>query len=320
MGFITPDLPDVDPETWHTRSAADRMQVVTRHWVEHGFGTPSAIYLLYVVKMAAYAAGAAAVISMTQGLGGLADIAVWWTQPIVYQKLIVFTLLFEVLGLGCGSGPLTARFWPPVGGFLYWLRPKTIRLPPWPNEVPFTRGDTRTVFDVALYAIVLASGVWALLSPGHGGPVTAGGDVGLIDPRLVLPTVVALALLGLRDKTIFLAARGEHYGLKLVIFFFPFTDQIAAFKIVMLALWWGAAISKLNHHFPYVVAAMTSNNALLRGKAFNWLKRRLYRDPVNDIRPTWIPKVMAHVGGTTAELIVPAVLVFFATVTRGGGP
>jgi hypothetical protein len=48
MGFITPDLPDVDHETWHTRPMADRMQVVTRHWVEHGFGTPSAIYLLFV--------------------------------------------------------------------------------------------------------------------------------------------------------------------------------------------------------------------------------------------------------------------------------
>ena len=312
MGFITPDLPDVEPETWHARSAADRMQVVTRHWVEHGFGTPSAIYLLYVIKMAAYAAGAAAVVSLTPGLGGLGRIGDWWTQPIVYQKFIIFTLLFEVLGLGCGSGPLTARFMPPIGGFLYWLRPKTIRLPPWPNDVPFTRGDTRTLVDVALYVIVLASGVWALLAPGHGASVT-GSDVGLIDPLLVLPAIVALALLGLRDKTIFLAARGEHYWLKLLIFFFPFTDQIAAFKIVMLGLWWGAATSKLNHHFPYVVAAMTSNNALLRGKPFNWLKRRLYRDPVNDIRPTWIPKLMAHGGGTTAELIVPAILVF------GGG-
>jgi hypothetical protein len=33
--------------------------VVTRHWVEHGFGTPSAIYLLYVLKMAVYVAGGA---------------------------------------------------------------------------------------------------------------------------------------------------------------------------------------------------------------------------------------------------------------------
>ena len=309
MGFITPDLPDVDHDSWHTLPAASRVQVVTRHWVENGFGTPSAIYLLYVLKMAAYVAGAAAVISLTPGLGGLGHIAAWWTQPIVYQKVVIFTLLFEVLGLGCGSGPLTARFWPLIGGFLYWLRPKTIRLPPWPNEVPFTKGDTRTVLDIGLYVVVLASGAWALLAPGHGGSVT-GGDVGLIDPVLVVPTIVALALLGLRDKTIFLAARGEHYWLKLLVFLFPFTDQIAAFKIIMLALWWGAATSKLNHHFPYVVAAMTSNNALLRGRAFNWLKRRLYRDPVNDLRPSWIPKFMAHVGGTTAEFIVPAVLVF----------
>src|ERR1700730_16205880 len=276
MGFITPDLPDVDHDAWPTLPSASRLQVVTRHWVEHGFGTPSAIYLLYVVKMAAYAGGAAAVISMTPGLGGLGHIGLWWTQPIVYQKFVIFTLLFEVLGLGCGYGPLTGRFWPPIGGFLYWLRPQTLLLPPWPDEVPFTRGDTRSIVDVALYVIVLASGVWALLSPGQGGSVTATGDVGLIDPILVVPTIVALAVLGLRDKTIFLAARGEHYWLKLFVFFFPFADQIAAFKIIMLGLWWGAATSKLNHHFPYVVSVMTSNNALLRSRLFNPIKHLLY--------------------------------------------
>ena len=61
-----------------------------------------------------------------------------------------------------------------------------------------TAGDTRTVVDVALYAVVLAGGVWALAAPGP-----------LIDPVRVLPTIVALAVLGLRDKTIFLAARAE---------------------------------------------------------------------------------------------------------------
>src|SRR6201987_3022228 len=127
--------------------------------------------------MAAYVAGAAVVISLTPGFGGLGYIAGWWTHPIVYQKVVIFPLLFEVLGLGCGSGPLTARFWPPIGGFLYWLRPKTIRLPPWPNEVPFTRGATRTIVDVGLYALVLASGIWALLSPGHGRSATCSGDV-----------------------------------------------------------------------------------------------------------------------------------------------
>jgi hypothetical protein len=312
MGFMTPEFPDVDPDTWHTLPRASRRQIMSRHWVEHGFGTPYAVYLFYVFKIAAYVAGAAAVISLTPGLGGLGHIADWWTQPIVYQKVVIFTLLFEILGLGCGSGPLTARFWPPFGGFLYWLRPNTIRLPPWPGKVPFTSGDNRTVVDVALYLIVLGSSTWALLSPGWGGPVTAAGDVGLINPALVVPAIVALALLGLRDKTVFLAARGEHYGLTLLVFFFPFTDQIAAFKIIMLALWWGAATSKLNHHFPYVVAVMMSNSPLLRSKAFNWFKHRLYLDPVDDLRPSWVPKIMAHVGGTTAEFLVPLILVFFA--------
>lgn len=312
MGFISPDLPDVDHDTWLELPRATRLQVVTRHWAENGFGTPYAVYLLYLLKIGLYVAAPAAIISLTPGLGGLGHIADWWTQPIVYQKVIIFTLLFEVLGLGCGSGPLTGRFMPPIGGVLYWLRPNTIRLPAWPDKVPFTRGDSRSIIDVALYAIVLGSAVWALLSPGHGGPVTGAGDVGLIDPVLVIPTIVALALLGLRDKTVFLAARGEHYWLKLFVLFFPFTDQIAAFKIIMLFLWWGAATSKLNHHFPYVVAVMTSNNALLRSRLFRPLKHLLYRDHVNDLRPTWLPKLMAHVGGTTAEFIVPTVLVFFA--------
>ncbi|OBH03182.1 MULTISPECIES: DUF3556 domain-containing protein [unclassified Mycobacterium] len=301
MGFMSPELPDVDPDTWRALPRATRLQVVTRHWAEHGFGTPSAVYLLYLLKIALYVAVPAAIISLTPGLGGLGRIGDWWAQPIVYQKFVVFTLLFEVLGFGCGSGPLTGRFMPPVGGFLYWLRPNTIRLPPWPGKVPFTGGDTRTVVDVVLYAVVLGGGVWALLSPGP-----------LIDPVRVAPTIVALAVLGLRDKTIFLAARGEHYWLKLIVFFFPFADQIAAFKIIMLGLWWGAATSKLNHHFPYVVSVMTSNNALLRSRLFNPLKHALYLDPVHDLRPSWLPKVMAHVGGTTAEFLVPGILVFIA--------
>ncbi|KAA1248534.1 DUF3556 domain-containing protein [Mycobacterium simiae] len=312
MGFMSPELPDVQHASWQALPRAVRLRIVTRHWVEHGFGTPYAAYLLYLLKIGVYVAAPAAIIALTPGLGGLGQIGDWWTQPIVYQKVIIFTLLFEVMGFGCGSGPLTGRFMPPIGGFLYWLRPRTIRLPAWPDKVPCTRGDSRSVVDVALYAVVILGGVWALLSPGRGGPVTAGGDVGLIDPALIIPTVVALVVLGLRDKTIFLAARGEHYWLKLLVFFFPFTDQIAAFKLIMLALWWGAATSKLNHHFPYVVSVMTSNNALLRSRLFNRLKHRLYLDPVNDLRPSRLPKLMAHVGGTTAEFLVPGVLVFVA--------
>ncbi len=74
--------------------------------------------------------------------------------------------------LGCGSGPLTLRIRPPIGGVLHWLRPGTVRLPPWPSRVPFTRGTARTAVDLVLYAAVLASAVWIVIAPG-GGPVAA---------------------------------------------------------------------------------------------------------------------------------------------------
>ncbi|KAA1395222.1 DUF3556 domain-containing protein [Aeromicrobium ginsengisoli] len=305
MGFMSPELPEVDHKTWPGLPRAERLKVLSRHWVEHGFGTPYAVYLLYLVKCAFYCGGAAYVISLTPGIGGLGDISTWWDEPIVYQKLVVWTLLYEVLGLGCGFGPLTLRFVPPIGGFLWWLRPGTIRLPPWPGKVPLTRGDTRTVADVVLYAGALGSAVWLLTRPGT-------GDLGLLDEKAAIPLIVLLAVLGLRDKTIFLAARGEQYWLTLFLFFFPYVDMVVGFKLVMLALWWGAATSKLNHHFPYVVAVMMSNSPLIRSEA---IKRLMYRDATHDLRPSWIPRLLAH-GGTAVEFGVPAYLVFVG----GGGP
>ena len=47
----------------------------------------------------------------------------------MFQKVVLYTMLFEVIGLGCGFGPLNNRFFPPMGSILYWLRPNTIRLP-----------------------------------------------------------------------------------------------------------------------------------------------------------------------------------------------
>ncbi|MDP3968750.1 MAG: DUF3556 domain-containing protein [Nocardioides sp.] len=305
MGFMKPEYPDVDLETWRRTPREERLRTLTRHWVEHGFGSPSGVYLFYVLKCVLYAGGALLVISTTPGLGGVGDVASWWDQPVVYQKLIVWTLLFEVVGLGCGSGPLTSRFVPPIGGIVYWLRPGTIRQPPWPSRVPLTAGDRRTALDVLLYAGVLASAGWLLTRPGDGTSVPGFGDLGLLDPVHTLPLLATLGVLGLRDKTIFLAARGEQYWLSLLVFFFPYVDLVIGLKLVMLALWWGAATSKLNHHFPYVVATMMSNAPFMPRR----LKRLFYRDAPRDIRPSRLPKVLAHLG-TATELAIPFFLVF----------
>ena len=190
MGFVSPNLPDLDVGQWRTLPRAERTKALQQHWALNGFGTPYAIYLLYILKIGLYILGGLAFAAATPGIGTLGNVADWWTEPVVFQKVIVWTLLFEVLGFGCGFGPLTLRFLPPLGTFLYWLRPGTIRLPPWPDRVPLTRGSTRTVVDVVLYVAVLAAALWILLGPADG----TGDMRGMIEPsRLRAPRRAAAA-------------------------------------------------------------------------------------------------------------------------------
>src|SRR5215813_10266289 len=158
MGFMTPAEPPFEVGEWQRLPHLEKIKPLAQDWALNGFGTPWAVYLLYVFKVLLYALGGLLVIAATSnGLGGLGDLGSWWTEPIVFQKAVVWTMLWEVLGLGAGSLPLTLRFSPMIGGVLYWLRPGTIRLPPWPDRVPLTRGTRRTLFDVALYAGLIAS-------------------------------------------------------------------------------------------------------------------------------------------------------------------
>jgi hypothetical protein len=171
--------------------------------------------------------------------------------------------------LGCGFGPLNNRFLPPMGSVLYWLRPNTIRLPPWPTRIPLTAGSNRTPFDAALYGALLVMLLVALLSDGTGPAPGLRTDVGL------LPTWQIWAVLGL---------------------------------LAVLGL--GAATSKLNTHFPFVISTMMSNNPLVRPRA---LKRLFFEKFPDDLRPGRLSRIIAHVS-TAIEGLVPLVLFF-----SGGG-
>ena len=310
MGFVNSDLPQVDVVEWRKGSRAERVRPMARHIAERGMGYPEVFYLLYLVKIGLYILGGLGFALATTGIDGWGNIATWWSEPIVFQKVVLWSLLFEVLGLGCGFGPLTGKIMPPMGSPLYWLRTGTIRLPPWPGRIPFTSGDRRTLVEVVLYAALLLATLSALLSNGAGPVTELGTSVGLIPTWKVALVVAILAVVGLRDKLIFLAARGEVYGTLALTFLFPGVTMIVAAKLVMLAIWLGAATSKINHHFPFVVATMMSNNPLLRSKR---LRRRLFRRFPEDLQPGWIPNLLAH-GGTVIEFGVPLVLFF----SRGG--
>ena len=133
------------------------------HIAEYGFGSPDVVILMYLVKMLVFVAIGWAFIMTTPGIDGWFDPGSWWRAPEAFYKFALWTMLFEVLGLGCGFGPLNLRFIPPMGSPLYWLRPGTIRLPPFRGRVPLTGGDTRTIVDVVLYAGLLVSIVVALV-------------------------------------------------------------------------------------------------------------------------------------------------------------
>ncbi|MFT4201293.1 DUF3556 domain-containing protein [Gordonia sp. (in: high G+C Gram-positive bacteria)] len=313
MGFLKQDAPQVDDfEAWSKGTRAEKIVPMARHWAEVGFGTPVVLHLFYVVKILAYAGIALGIVLLTPGIGGIGEIDRWWTEPIVFEKVVLFTMLFEVVGLGCGFGPLNNRFFPPMGSILYWLRPKTIRLPPWPTRVPLTRGTTRTPVDVVLYAALLVMLVVALCTGGTGPIPALDSTVGVLPVWQVATILGLLALCGLRDKSIFLGARGEVYGSLAVAFLFTGTDIILAAKLVFLMIWIGAAVSKLNRHFPFVISTMMSNNPVLRPK---WLKRKFFTRFPDDLTPSWVSRWVAHVA-TAIELLVPLVLFF----SHGGWP
>jgi hypothetical protein len=79
-----------------------------------------------------YALGGVLVATLTSGLDPLHP-AAWWDAPIVYQKLVLWTVLLGCLGLAGSWGPLAGHFKPFTAGWRHHSWPETIRLPAWPD-------------------------------------------------------------------------------------------------------------------------------------------------------------------------------------------
>lgn len=310
MGFVTPTLPDVDLEDFLRQPLMERIRIMTTKWADHGLGVPRMIHVLYIVKLVFfYALGGVVIATVTSHLPAFWHVSGWWNQPIVYQKLILWTILLELIGLAGSWGPLAGKTKPMTGGFRFWAKVNTIRLRPW-KAVPFTNGDRRTWFDVTVYLALIVSVTVALVAPGvHSdslSKVLPDNTSGLVNPALLIVPMVLLVLIGLRDKTIFLAARGEQY-LPALLFFttLPFVDMIIAGKLLIGTVWIWAGISKFGLHFTNVIPPMVSNSPTL---PFKWLKRAHYRNFPHDLRPSHLATFMAHGPGSFVEIVAPLAL------------
>lgn len=309
MGFKEGNPPEVDAATFLDLPFRDRLRAMSTHWVDHGFGSPTMVHTIYILKLLVlYVGVGVSIATFTSGHSPL-DAGVWWNDAIIYQKLLLWTLLLELVGLAGSWGPLAGHFKPMMGGALFWLRPGTIRLPPWPGRVPLTAGDTRTVFDVVVYAAIVVNLVLALALPGvQTGAFDAAGaeGSGVVQPALMIPLIALLIVMGLRDKVIFIAARGEQYLPAVVFFgFLPFVDMIIGLKILLVSVWVGAGVSKLGHHFSMVIPPMLSNTPWIPLKS---VKRAHYRKFPDDLRPSRVAGGVGHILGTLVEIVTPLVL------------
>jgi len=286
------DLPPYDPQRVLGAPFPERVRLVCRTWASQVHPNPLIVVAMYWAKyLVLFVGGWAFFVSFSAGYPGFRSPGGWAFMPVAFQKAVLWAIFYELAGFGCGSGPMNGRFSPPIGGFLHFLRPGTTKLPLFPG-LPVVGGIRRTPLDAALYAANQLFLLRALMAPE-------------VTPALLLPSFVLIPLLGITDKTLFLAARAEHYYVALVCLTVASRDAlwISACKVLWSAIWFWAATSKLNDHFPSVIMFMMNNGPFFP----KWLKRRLFAAYPDDLRPSALAAAMARMG-TLTEYMIPLVL------------
>ena len=288
--FMKPEDLPYDFEAWKKLPFPERAKKVCQAWALQGFGAPKSAVIFYTLKILFYVWMWTFFCSFSTELGTTETIATWWFELEALAKAILWTMLIEVIGLGGASGPLTARYIPPFGAATYYLRPNTIKVPLF-SKIPILGNDKRNIVDVLLYAALLFFLIRACVAP-------------QINPEVVFPVIVLLPLLGILDRQIYLAARGDVWYPALFVFLFP-QEAGGALKIAWFAVWFWAAFSKLTPTFTSVVGVMICNSPFLK---FEWLKKMLFKNYPDDLRLSKPAIYMAHVG-TLVEFSLPIVLI-----------
>ena len=206
MKLLTPKPLPYDPLEWVQRPLHERGRMVCEAWAMQGYGTPLAVYAVYAVEDRALRRRVGLLLRL-QPSSAARTIGEWWLTPVAFQKAILWSMLFEGLGLGCGSGPLTGRYFPPIGGVLYFAAPGHDEARRCFRRCRCSAARGAAWLDVALYLALVGCSSRRSSSPSP-------------DRRLLIAIALVVPVLGLADRTIFLALRGEHYWTTIVCFAF----------------------------------------------------------------------------------------------------
>jgi Transmembrane protein of unknown function (DUF3556) len=288
------DLPPFSIARMREASFAERVRMLCQSWAAQIAPNQPVVMALYWAKyFFVYAGGWALFAAFDAGYPGFFSPLEWAFTATAFQKALAWSIFYELTGMGCSWGPMNARMKPMTGGFRYFLRPGTTKLPLFPGA-PVIGSHRRSWLDVTVYTANQLCLLRALVAPE-------------ITPDLLLPTMILIPVMGVLDKTLFLAARAEHYWVALTCLVVASADGlwISGCKLVWCAIWFWAATSKLNGHFPSVIMFMTNNGPFLP----KFLKKRLFTSFPDDLRPSRMAHLMAH-GGTVTEYAIPFLLVW----------
>ena len=297
MNHSESDLPPYDPERLLAAPFSERVRLACRTWANSSPNQPRVMALYWFKYFVLLIGGWALWVSLNADYPGLTSPLEWAFTADAFKKAVVWSIFYELIGFGCGWGPMNARFKPMMGGIYHFARIGTIKLPLF-RGAPLIGGDTRNALDVGAYLATELLLLNVLVSPE-------------VTTAALFPCFVAIPLLGILDKTLFLVARSEHYWVALTCLTFAVVAGepaggdlwISACKIVWSFIWFWAATSKLSHHFPHVIMFMMNNGPFFP----KILKKRLFKDFPEDLRPSTFATVMANFGSTT-EYLIPILL------------
>jgi len=292
MSTATSDLPPFEVPRLQRAAFPERVRLICLTWASQVAPNPPIVMALYWAKyLFVYVGGWAVFVAFDAGYPGVMSPLSWAFTATAFQKAIAWSILYELLGLGCSWGPMNARFKPMIGGFRYFLRPGTTKLPLFPG-VPLIGAYRRSWLDAAVYLVNALCLVRALVAPE-------------VTPGLLLPSLILIPVMGVLDKTLFLAARAEHYWVALSCLVLASGDGlwISGCKLLWCFIWFWAATSKLNEHFPSVIQFMMNNGPFLP-KA---VKQRLFASYPSDLRPSRLARLMSRIG-TATEYSLPFLL------------
>ena len=305
MGFLEPSPPPFDLEEWKAKPHLSRLKPLVQDWGGNGFGSPTFVYLALRAQ--------AGRLLRRGAVGDLADARA--RLALRFRRLVdPADRLREVRGLAAALGDPRARRRLDAAqlplqpadrrrSLLAAARDRPAAALAGPGAVD--QGDdahlarrrrcTRACWRRGVF-LLAASGVDRVRR--LRGQAAAGGDRGAA--RAPRPARAARQGLVPRRPARDLRARCSSSGSSRV------EHWVVAWQFVFLFIWWGAASSKLNSHFPFVVSTMMSNAPVdRRGRS----SARLWRDYPEDMRPSRLAAGIAHLG-TVQEFLWPALLVF----------